>query len=139
MKKDDTVYLRHILECVRRIEEDIVEGRERFMASHTLQDAVLRNLQVMAESTQRVSETAKATQPNVEWRKIAAFRNILVHDYLGIDLDTIWEITQRDVPQLKQSVEDMLRVRQEEIGKRETIAEQSIAQECGPCGDDKDS
>ncbi len=108
MNKDDTVYLRHILECIRRIEEDIAEGRERFMASHTLQDAVLRNLQVMAESTQRLSEAVKATQPDVEWRKIAAFRNILVHDYLGIDLETVWDITQRDVPELKQAVEMML-------------------------------
>jgi uncharacterized protein with HEPN domain len=73
MKKDDIVYLRHILECIRRIAEDVAEGRERFMESHTLQDAVLRNLQVMAELTQRLSETAKATQPEVEWWKIAAF------------------------------------------------------------------
>jgi len=90
MNKDETVYLHHILECIRRIVENIMEGRERFMASHTLQDAVLRNLQVMAESTQRLSELAKATQPDVECRRIAAFRNILVHDYLGIDLDTVW-------------------------------------------------
>ena len=114
MNKDDTVYLRHSLECIRRIEEDLAEGRERFMESHTLQDAVLRNLQVMAESTQRLSETAKATQPNVEWRKIAAFRNILVHDYLGIDLDTVWDITQRDIPELKQAIEEMLSASQEE-------------------------
>ena len=66
MKKDDTVYLQHILECIRRIEEDIAEGRERFMSSHTLQDAVLRNLQVMAESTQRLSEAVKVTQPDIE-------------------------------------------------------------------------
>ena len=71
MNKDDTVYLHHVLECIRRITEDIAEGRERFMEAHTLQDAVLRNLQVMAESTQRLSDTAKATQPDVEWRKIA--------------------------------------------------------------------
>jgi len=108
MNKDDTVYLHHILECIRRIEEDIAEGRERFLASHTLQDAVLRNLQVMAESTQRLSETVKATQPDIEWQKIAAFRNILVHDYLGIDLETVWDITQRDIPELKQAVEAML-------------------------------
>jgi len=91
MNKDDTVYLHHVLECIRRITEDIAEGRERFMEAHTLQDAVLRNLQVMAESTQRLSDTAKATQPDVEWRKIAAFRNILVHDYLGIDLNQTTE------------------------------------------------
>ncbi len=114
MNKDDTVYLRHILECIRRIAEDLAEGREPVMELHTLQDAVLRNLQVMAESTQRLSETAKATQPDVEWRKIAAFRNILVHDYLGIDLDTVWDITQREVPELKQAVEEMLSARQEE-------------------------
>jgi uncharacterized protein with HEPN domain len=64
MKKDDTVYLRHILECVHRIEEDIAEGRERFMAAHTLQNAILRNLQVMAESTQRLSDVVKGTQPD---------------------------------------------------------------------------
>jgi uncharacterized protein with HEPN domain len=120
MKKDDTVYLRHIRECIWRIAEDVAEGCERFMASHTLQDAVLRNLQVMAESTPRLSEAAKATQPEVEWRKIAALRNILVHDYLGIDLDTVWDITQRDVPELKRAVEEMLSAGQEETGKQET-------------------
>jgi uncharacterized protein with HEPN domain len=139
MNKDDTVYLCHILECIRRIEEDIVEGRERFMESHTLQDAVLRNLQVMAESTQRLSETAKATQPDVEWRKIAAFRNILVHDYLGIDLETIWDITQRDVPELRQAVEDMLRVSQEEASKQETAPDQSAAGGRSPSGDSKET
>ena len=127
MKKDDTVYLRHILECIRRIAEDVAEGRDRFMESHTLQDAVLRNLQVMAESTQRLSETAKATQPEVEWRKITAFRNILVHDYLGIDLDTVWDITQRDVPELKQAIEEMLSADPEEASKQETTPNQPAA------------
>ena len=112
MNKDDWVYLRHILDRIRRIEEDTVDGRERFMASHTLQDAVLRSLQVMAESTQRLSETSKATQPHIEWREIAAFRNILVHDYLGIDLDTVWDITQQNIPVPKHAVEQMLRTSQ---------------------------
>ena len=61
MNKDETVYLRHILECMRRIVEDTREGRARFLASHTLQDAVVRNLKVLAESTQRLSDTIKAT------------------------------------------------------------------------------
>jgi uncharacterized protein with HEPN domain len=49
--KDDTVYLRHIQECIRRIEENVADGKGRFLESHTLQDAVIRNLQTMAEST----------------------------------------------------------------------------------------
>jgi len=106
--KDDCVYLSHILECVRRIEEDTAGGKDAFFASRTLQDAVLRNLQTLAESTQRLSEDLKARCPQIEWRRIGAFRNVLVHDYLGIDIERIWEITQRDVPTLKTKVEGML-------------------------------
>jgi uncharacterized protein with HEPN domain len=106
--RDDTIYLRHILECIRRIEVNVAGGREQFMASHTLQDAVLRNLQTMTESTQRLSNTLKAAYPDVEWRRIIAFRNVLVHDYLGIDLERIWEIIQRDVPSFKRAIAAML-------------------------------
>ncbi|MEN6338264.1 MAG: DUF86 domain-containing protein [Phycisphaerales bacterium] len=106
--KDDRVYLRHILECIRRIEEDTAGGKDVFFASRTSQDAVLRNLQTLAESTQRLSEELKMRHPQVEWRRIAAFRNILVHDYLGIDMERIWEIAQRDVPTLKTTVLSML-------------------------------
>ena len=106
--KDDTLYLRHILECISRIEENTAKGKGRFMDSHTLQDAVLRNLQTMAESTQRLSNDLKAKQPHVEWDRIATFRNVLVHDYLGADLEIIWEITQRDVPELKDAVQKLL-------------------------------
>src|SRR5919106_1655379 len=106
--KDDAVYLRHILECIRRIEANAAGGREQFMASHTLQDAVLRNLQTMTESTQRLSDALKSAHPDVEWRRIIAFRNVLVHDYLGIDLERIWEIIQRDVPTFKRAISAML-------------------------------
>jgi len=102
--KDDLVYLRHIRGCIRRIEEDVAEGRDVFMASHTVQDAVLRNLQTMAEATQRLSDAAKAIRPEIEWRAVAAFRNVLVHNYLGVDLERVWEIVQRDVPALKAAI-----------------------------------
>ena len=106
--KDDIVYLRHIMECIRRIEDNIAEGRGRFLESHTLQDAVIRNLQTMAESTQRLSDDLKEAHPEIEWYRIAAFRNVLVHDYLGIDIERIWEVTQKDVPPLKQNIMRML-------------------------------
>jgi uncharacterized protein with HEPN domain len=101
--KDDIVYLKHILECIRRIEENTRDRREIFLASHTLQDAVLRNLQTLSESTQRLSEGSRAKHPELEWKRIAAFRNILVHGYLGIDMERVWEIVQRDVPALKRA------------------------------------
>jgi len=106
--KDDAVYLRHILECIRRIEEDTAAGREAFLASHTFQDAVLRNLQTLAESTQQLSDAAKSKRPEMDWRRIAAFRNVLVHNYLGIDLETVWKVVQNDIPDLKRAVTAML-------------------------------
>lgn len=87
--KDDIVYLRHIEDCIRRIEEDTAGGRDGFLTSHTLQDAVIRNLQTLAESTQRLSDNLKDAHPEIEWYRIAAFRNVLVHDYLGVDIEKI--------------------------------------------------
>lgn len=78
------------------------------MASHTLQDAVLRNLQVLAESTQRLSAPLRGERPEIYWRRVAAFGNVLPHDYLAVDMDAIWEIVPRDIPALKQAVSRML-------------------------------
>lgn len=106
--KDDRVYLRYIQECIRRLEENISGGRQQFMSSHTLQDAVLRSLQTLAESAQRLSDQAKSRRPEIPWRAIAGFRNVLVHNYLGIDLDRVWEVVERDVPELKRVILAML-------------------------------
>jgi uncharacterized protein with HEPN domain len=106
--KDDRVYIEHIVECIRRIEENTADGKEAFAVSHTLQDAVLRNLQTMAEATQRLSPRARDLQPTIEWDRLSAFRNILVHNYLGIDLERVWQIVTQDVPALKRAVQAMI-------------------------------
>ena len=103
--KDDGLYRIHIQECIARI-ESYTKGIEfkEFSKTPLIQDAVLRNLQIMAESTQRLSEEFKNTRPAVDWRKISGLRNILVHDYLGIDLETVWNILARDLPGLKKAL-----------------------------------
>lgn len=108
--KDDTVYLRHILECIRRIESHVAGGKDAFLASDLLQDATLRNLQTLSEATQRLSEATKAAQPQIPWQEIGAFRNVLVHNYLGIDLEIVWTVIHRDIPPLKQAVQTILGV-----------------------------
>ena len=102
--KDDRVYLQHVLESIHRLEESTRDGKEAFLASHTIQDAALRNLQTMTEATQRLSEGLRATRPEIDWRRLGAFRNILVYNYLGIDLETVWQVVERDVPVLKTAV-----------------------------------
>jgi uncharacterized protein with HEPN domain len=107
--KDDRLYLIHIGECIARIESYITGRKDVFLASTLIQDAVLRNLQTLAESTQRISDSAKAKHPEVDWYKIAGFRNVLVHDYLGVDLYRAWLIVERELPRLKQTIEAMQR------------------------------
>jgi len=64
---------------------------------------------VLSESTQRLSEELKSRYPMVEWRKIADFRNRLVHDYLGVDLEIVWHVIEEDLPELKRAIVEILR------------------------------
>ncbi len=104
MNKDDRLYLVLINECIARIEQYTTGGQDVFLHDTMRQDAVLRNLHVLSESTQRLSDTLKGQRPEVDWRLIAAFRNVVVHDYLGIDHEQIWDIVEHDLPDLKQKV-----------------------------------
>jgi len=76
--------------------------------SSLIQDAIIRNLQVLSESTQRLSDAAKESMSEVDWFKIAGFRNVLVHDYLGIDIERVWNILEKDLPAFKKAVQKML-------------------------------
>jgi uncharacterized protein with HEPN domain len=106
--KDDRVYLIHIRECIDRIERYTEGGDEEFFSDTRTQDAVLRNLHTLSESTQRLSQTLKASHPEVDWRGISGFRNILVHDYLGVNLVRVWEVVERDLPHLKARIQDIM-------------------------------
>ena len=99
--KDDAVYIEHMLTCIDRVLDYIGNDKEAFYQSTLVQDAVIRNLQIMAESSQRMSDDLKSQFPSIPWREIAGFRNILVHDYLGIDCDAIWSVVEQDLPELK--------------------------------------
>jgi uncharacterized protein with HEPN domain len=107
--RDDRLYLIHMGECIDRIERYTASGKAAFQADTLIQDGVLRNLHTLTESSQRLSDTLKAAHPEVEWREIAQFRNVVVHNYLGIDLARVWDIVQHDLPELKRSVAAMLK------------------------------
>lgn len=100
----DKVYLAHMLECIERVSTYCEEGERSFRTSRLIQDAVIRNLQTMAESSQRLTDATQALAPTVPWRAIAGFRNIIVHDYLGVDIDLVWRVVEDELPQLKQGL-----------------------------------
>jgi uncharacterized protein with HEPN domain len=107
--KSDEIYLKYILECLDKIEVYSKGGKNEFINNSMVQDAILRRLQTLAESSQRLSEKLKTSTPEVNWRDISGFRNILVHNYLGgIDLDIVWNVIENYLPELRKQIQVLL-------------------------------
>jgi uncharacterized protein with HEPN domain len=95
-------------ECMERIHEYAAGSRARFETSRLVQDAVIRNLQTLTESSQRLSNDIKATEPQIPWRELAGFRNVIVHGYLGMDLVAVWLVVEQDLPPLAAAIDRMV-------------------------------
>lgn len=106
--KDERIYLYHILECIEAIQDYNTQGRDVFLTDRKTCKATLRELQELAESTQRLSISLREKHSEIPWPAIAGFRNVLVHDYLGLSLNRIWEIIERDLPNLRVAVAAIL-------------------------------
>lgn len=107
--KGDQVYLRHILDAIEKIESYVSVGRDVFMVTSHWQDAVIRQLEIIGEATKRLSQELRSQYDEVPWRRVAGPRDVLIHDYMGVDLAAVWEITQRDLPLLKEHVQGILK------------------------------
>jgi uncharacterized protein with HEPN domain len=98
----------HVLECIARIREDSEHGRDGVFSSRTLQDAIVRNLQVLCESVRRIDPVYKDPHPEIEWKAIAGMRNVLVHDYFDVDFEAVWEVVTRDLTALETAMRSAL-------------------------------
>jgi uncharacterized protein with HEPN domain len=107
--KGDEVYLRHILDAIARIESYVVVGRHEFMSTPHWQDAVIRQLEIIGEASKKLSRDLRSHHPEVPWRRIAGLRDVLIHDYMGVRLAAVWEVTQTNLPLFKRQVEPILR------------------------------
>ena len=107
--KDNTIFLKHILECVEKIEL-FVQGFdfEQFRQDSKTTDAVVRNVEVIGEAATNLTRDFRSNNSQVEWRKIIATRNRIIHGYATVDLEIIWNIAKSDLGNLKTEIEKIL-------------------------------
>lgn len=105
-KRGDALLLADMLEAVERILRYTESmALEDFSEDELVQDGVVRNFEIIGEACRHLSEGIRVQYPEMDWRGIRDFRNTLVHEYFGVDLSIIWQIIQRDLPQLRSWLE----------------------------------
>lgn len=105
MKKDDRVYLSHILQSISLIEKYTGNlSEEEFLSNNLFQDATIRQIQITGEATKNLSHPLRDKYPQVHWRGIAGMRDKRIHNYFGVDINSVWDTIKDDIPALKKIV-----------------------------------
>lgn len=104
----DLHYLSHIQESLIKIRKYTQDGQQVFIVDSMAQDAVIRNFEIIGEAAKRLSAEIKATEPDIPWRSVAGFRDVLIHDYMGVDVNEVWNVVQDHLPQLCLAIARML-------------------------------
>ncbi len=105
MPRDYKIYIGDILNSIEKIERYTKDIKlEDFEKDELLQDGVARNLEIIGEAVKNIPEEIKAKKIDIEWKKIAGLRDILIHSYFGIDTAIIWDIIKNKIPDLKNAI-----------------------------------
>jgi len=107
--KDDRTYILHIHEAIEKIERYIATADiNSFSNNDMMIDAVVRELEIIGEAARNLSDSFQDKHSEIPWYKIKTMRNILIHEYFGINLKVVWDTCQNDIPLLKSFIEKVL-------------------------------
>ena len=105
MKRDLGLFIEDILESIKNIEE-FTKGlnKEKFSKDNLRQSAVIRQLEIIGEAVKNIPSSFREKYPNIPWKDIAGFRDILSHTYFGVSIDRVWNIIEKDLPNFKKEM-----------------------------------
>lgn len=109
MKTDQSAFLNHILDAIKKIEK-YVQGidEEAFKKNDLVQDGVIRQIEIIGEAVKRLSDDLTSQSAHVPWQDVAGMRDKLIHDYFGVDIDTVWLTVKKDIPDLKEEIKRII-------------------------------
>jgi len=107
-ERDARLYLADIRDAVEKILRYTSGGRREFFADPMLQDAVIRNVEVMGEAARKVSDETRQVHPEIPWRQMVATRDRVIHGYFTVDLEIVWEIVETELPGLRDALRGTL-------------------------------
>lgn len=106
MIRDDRVYLSHIIDALQQIREYTANlDSDDFSSSRIVQDAVIRQFEIVGEATKNISEGFRTMHSGIPWKDLAGFREKLIHQYFGVDISLVWRSVVEDVPQLLEELD----------------------------------
>lgn len=106
MNKSDNIYLFHIRDSINKIiEYTHISDLESFSSNYMMQDAVIRQIEIIGEASSKLSKVCKDNNSHIPWRSIVGMRNKLIHDYFGVDIKAVWETVKTDIPDLKKNID----------------------------------
>jgi uncharacterized protein with HEPN domain len=109
MQIDEAVYLHHILDAIFYIESYAKNlNHEEFMKNHLVQDGVIRQLEIVGEAVKSISDKTRIRYNNIPWKDLAGMRDVLIHQYFGVDLKEVWITIQNDIPMLKENIQKII-------------------------------
>ena len=108
MRKDTKIFLEHILESIELIEEYTADKtKEEFLTSQQLQDAVIKRIEIIGEAVKNIPNDIREKYTDIPWKDIVGMRDILIHQYFGVDLDLAWKVVKENIPELKKQISSL--------------------------------